>query len=257
MLGRFQFLPLGVDDLTPPPPPPPPAHGHLQVNVDRHGEVWVDGRLAGEASPGQPLNLPNQTLGVHQIEVRASDGASASDTPAVVADAWTQANLSLGLPVPPLEPMRGDGLQPFRVKQTDDGFVAIRTDPTIDSQEIGRLQGGMQVECGPRISGRNSGPAKNWRHCPTLGGYVYAPLLNPAGFGAQTQHYRVRATGDGFVAVRSEPSTSSGHRVTKLSTGDRVTCGRSINGEALGEGREWLDCPSVGGWIYAPLLTGE
>ncbi len=50
-----------------PPPPPPPATGTLLISITPWGEIFVDGKRRGVASPLASLDLPP---GSHRVEIR-------------------------------------------------------------------------------------------------------------------------------------------------------------------------------------------
>ena len=156
------------------------------------------------------------------------------------------------------EPLASGGAQRFRVRPTSDGFVAVRSQPTTRSgRRVAKLHAGDVVVCVGSVTGEAFANGSEWRDCPDAGGYIYAPLLDALHEPDAGSRYWVRATSDGFVAVRSRPTTRSGRRVAKLHAGDVVVCVGSVTGEAFAKGSDWLDCPEAGGYIYAPLLVPE
>jgi len=72
--------------------------------------------------------------------------------------------------------------------------------------------------------------------------------------------FRTIPTSDGFVAVREQPTTGSSE-ITRLTAGSAVVCTGFVVGESLLFGGQysdqWAECPSVGGYIFGPLLTTE
>jgi hypothetical protein len=70
--------------------------------------------------------------------------------------------------------------------------------------------------------------------------------------------FRTIPTSDGFVAVRERPTTSSSE-ITRLTAGSEVVCTGFVAGESLLFGGQysdqWAECPSVGGYIFGPLLS--
>ncbi len=59
--------PVEVAAVAPPPPPPPPQTGTLLVAVQPWGEIFVDGKRRGVASPLASLEL---SPGSHRVEIR-------------------------------------------------------------------------------------------------------------------------------------------------------------------------------------------
>lgn len=161
----------------------------------------------------------------------------------------------------PSEPVRVEEKeapgQTYTVTQTDDGFVAVRARPTTNSAQVRRLNGGTRIVCDAPVRGQSPSQESQWRHCPEVGGYVYATLLTPSDGASMARRYIVRATSDGFVSVRSRPNTLTGRRVVTLSPGETVICDGSVQGEDNSRETKWLHCPDVGGWIYAPLLDPQ
>ncbi len=72
--------------------------------------------------------------------------------------------------------------------------------------------------------------------------------------------FRTIPTSDGFVAVREQPTTDSSE-ITRLTAGSAVVCTGFVAGESLLFGGQysdrWAECPSVGGYIFGPLLSAE
>jgi hypothetical protein len=70
--------------------------------------------------------------------------------------------------------------------------------------------------------------------------------------------FRTIPTSDGFVAVREQPTTGSSE-ITRLTAGSEVVCTGFVAGESLLFGGQysdqWAECPSVGGYIFGPLLS--
>lgn len=70
--------------------------------------------------------------------------------------------------------------------------------------------------------------------------------------------FRTIPTSDGFVAVREQPTTDSSE-ITRLTAGSEVVCTGFVAGESLLFGGQysdrWAECPSVGGYIFGPLLS--
>ncbi len=110
ILGRFYFSPNHPPVPVPAPPRPVSLTGHLQVNVNvGNAEVRVKGRKVGTAAPGRPLNLPNQSLGALEVEVRANGYQSQKKRLKISRNQWNQAVFTLApvtSPVapPPMEP---------------------------------------------------------------------------------------------------------------------------------------------------------
>lgn len=68
------------------------------------------------------------------------------------------------------------------------------------------------------------------------------------------QRFMTIATDDGFVAVRAQPSSQS-REVLRLPSGTEVRCLGLVVGEELAGSDQWANCPAIGGYIFAPLLT--
>jgi hypothetical protein len=72
-----------------------------------------------------------------------------------------------------------------------------------------------------------------------------------------TQRFRAIQSSDGFIAVREQPSTRS-REVERIPSGGEVVCTGAVAGERLTllgvTSDQWLSCPDVGGYIFAPLL---
>ncbi len=68
------------------------------------------------------------------------------------------------------------------------------------------------------------------------------------------QRFMTIATEDGFVAVRAQPSSQS-REVLRLPAGTEVRCLGLVVGEELAGSDQWANCPAIGGYIFAPLLT--
>jgi hypothetical protein len=149
------------------------------------------------------------------------------------------------------------GAEPFVVLPTSDGFVVVRREPTTAAAETGRRHPGQRLACTSVVRGQRLRYGDRWVHCPDAGGYLYATLVTPELNGTRARRFVVRATGDGFVAVRSAATTSRGHRIAKLTAGQVVHCDRLVQGERLTRGAYWLSCPDVGGYIHAPLLIPD
>lgn len=68
--------------------------------------------------------------------------------------------------------------QAFRIK-SNDGFAAVRRQPTTNSYEIDRQTSGTVVYCGDIVQGQELWSGNQWRYCKKLGGFIYSPLLKP------------------------------------------------------------------------------
>lgn len=66
----------------------------------------------------------------------------------------------------------------YRVIPTSDGFVAVRESPTRQSAEVQRLTAGTEIVCTETVTGEEIAGVNTWVHCPSVGGYIYQPLLN-------------------------------------------------------------------------------
>lgn len=146
----------------------------------------------------------------------------------------------------------------FLTTVTDDGFVAVREAPTTASGLVARLGPGQRIACERLVKGQAFQRGGDWAHCPSVGGYIYAPLLAALAADLSPQpRRRAKRTSDGFVAVRSAPSTRSGWRVAKLSGGDIIRCTYAVRGQRIGGVDRWVYCPDVGGFIHAPLAVTD
>jgi hypothetical protein len=66
----------------------------------------------------------------------------------------------------------------YRVIHTDDGFVAVRSQPSARRGErIAKLHAGHRVHCDRAASGQRLWAGDRWLHCPDAGGWIYAGLL--------------------------------------------------------------------------------
>lgn len=90
-------------------------------------------------------------------------------------------------------------------------------------------------------------------NAPTASPRLATPTVIPPA-AAQGTKYRTIATSDGFVAVRERPTRSS-REVQRLTAGTEVVCTETVVGEAIAGSNSWAYCPSVGGYIFLPLLT--
>ena len=188
------------------------------------------------------------------------DACTTRDEPPPPAQPTPPLEKANGPPVeqPPPGPMSGTpSAESFIVLPTSDGFVAVRRDPSTRSAEIGRRYPDQRIVCASIVRGQRLRYGDRWVHCPRAGGYIYATLLTPELTGAVARRFAVRRTGDGFVAVRSAATTAHGHRIAKLTPSQVVYCDRLVQGQQLREGRYWLHCPGVGGYIHAPLLIAD
>ncbi len=71
------------------------ATGQIQVNVDTPAQVRIDGKLAGRAAPGAPLEVRGLSVGEHRVEVSAEGHQSVSERHDVTAGRWTQVAVAL------------------------------------------------------------------------------------------------------------------------------------------------------------------
>lgn len=75
---------------------------------------------------------------------------------------------------------------------------------------------------------------------------------------APTRRFRTVQSSDGFIAVRAQPTTRSAE-VRRIPSGSEVVCVGFVAGERLTlfgvTSDQWADCPEVGGYIFAPLLS--
>jgi serine/threonine protein kinase len=146
---------------------------------------------------------------------------------------------------------------PYIVRPNGSGFTAVRSAASKDSTEVTRLYPGDRATCGAVIAGQWLDYGNRWLRCSRPRGYVYASLLVPELNGTEARRFVVRGTSDGFVAVRSRPTTEAGSRVDKLHKGQIVHCNRLVEGEPFDYGPYWLHCPAAGGYIYAQLLIPD
>jgi hypothetical protein len=220
--------------------------------------AYPDGKLAGMArirldacatdAPTPPMP-PSTTT-----ESAGATGDAGADRPAAPAQLPPAAPVIAPSAVPAAEQA---GAEPFIVLPTSDGFVAVRREPTTAATEMGRRYPDQRLACTGVVRGQRLRYGDRWVHCPEAGGYLYATLVTPDLNGARARRLVVRATSDGFVAVRSAATTSRGHRIAKLTAGQVVHCDRLVQGERLTRGAYWLSCPDVGGYIHAPLLIPD
>ena len=108
LTGEFYFFLPSAPVPGPEPLLPPPAvpFGHLQVNVNvPKTQVYLNQAFRGEASPGQPLNLPNLSVG--PVEVRAvAAGHQPRTVQAILkASEWTLVTMELEAVLPPPVPV--------------------------------------------------------------------------------------------------------------------------------------------------------
>jgi hypothetical protein len=180
--------------------------------------------------------------------------------------------------VPTFAPVEPTGPEEqWRTVRTADGFVAVRAQPSTASAIVGRIDGGTPVVCAGTVAGeaiiRDGVTSDRWAACPSVGGYIFAPLLeDPAPQSTATpqpvptprvvialnQRYRTITTADGFVSVRAQPSTAS-REVRQLAPQTDVDCVGIVVGQTLIVNdlttNQWIDCPSVGGYIFGALLV--
>jgi formylglycine-generating enzyme required for sulfatase activity len=134
--GEFLFV---LPQTAPPPPPvvpPPPAvaFGHLQVNVNAPGsQVYVNGTYRGEASPGQPLNLPNLSVGTVEVRVEAQGYRTKTGRYALRAGEWTQVVVELEVIPPPVPPV---------VREQPSVSQPVQTRPSVKGGEMVRVPAG-------------------------------------------------------------------------------------------------------------------
>ena len=89
-------------------PPPPSAKilvGGLQVAVNAdHSQVYVDGALAGTATPTSALNIRDLPAGTVQVRVEAPGYAPGQKDIVIEPGRWTQAEIRLAKTAAPLPP---------------------------------------------------------------------------------------------------------------------------------------------------------
>lgn len=61
--------------------------------------------------------------------------------------------------------------------KTDDGFVAVRAEPTSKSPELLRLSAYTTVSCSHYVAGEYIFGSNQWAFCPSVGGYILSVLL--------------------------------------------------------------------------------
>lgn len=61
--------------------------------------------------------------------------------------------------------------------KTDDGFVAVRAEPSSKSQELMRLSAYTTVSCSHYVAGEYIFGTNQWAYCPSVGGYILSVLL--------------------------------------------------------------------------------
>lgn len=144
----------------------------------------------------------------------------------------------------------------FIVRPNGSGFASVRRNPNTNSDEVKRLAYGDRAICDGVVSGQQLGYGDRWLRCQEPRGYVYATLLIPDLQGTQTRRFVARRTDDGFVAVRSRPTTRADPPINTLNSGQIVYCDRLVEGQRFDWGAYWLRCPGpeAGGYVYAPLL---
>lgn len=78
---------------------------------------------------------------------------------------------------PASQPASGMETRLFAVGPVSDGWAAVRTDATVSSAMLSRLETGTYVRCGRTTPDTTGVPGRNWRYCPEVGGYIAARLL--------------------------------------------------------------------------------
>lgn len=78
-------------------------------------------------------------------------------------------------PVPIATPLATE--QRFMTIATEDGFVAVRAQPSSQSREVLRLPAGTEVRCLGLVVGEELAGSNQWANCPAIGGYIFAPLI--------------------------------------------------------------------------------
>jgi hypothetical protein len=165
---------------------------------------------------------------------------------------------------PSAAPTIGTGARAYRVNQTADGFVSVRDQPSTQGREVRRLTAGTVIACEGLVTGERLDGVDQWVNCPSMGGYIFEELLTPTvevpppptPARSTSSTYRVKATADGFVVVRAEPTRSS-REVTRLHADDLVECESIVSGEVIAGSTEWAACQSAGGYILRSLLAAK
>ena len=89
------------------------ATGQIQVNVDTAAQVFIDGRIAGQAAPGVPLEARGLAVGEHWVELSAAGYQTVSERHGVAVGRWTQVAVTmqpLSAPETPLTALIGGWL---------------------------------------------------------------------------------------------------------------------------------------------------
>lgn len=66
----------------------------------------------------------------------------------------------------------------YAVRKTSDGFVAVRSQPTVQAgRRVKKLRYGDVVNCDRTQAGQRLWAGSEWLHCPDAGGWIYGALL--------------------------------------------------------------------------------
>ncbi len=152
----------------------------------------------------------------------------------------------------------------YRVRETFDGFVVLRAQPTTNSSEMARLAPDTIITCDGVVRGQLLDNSDEWVFCSSLGGYIFASLLekqttsetsisssaNPTDL---TVCNTATVVGVDALAIRDQPSLSS-HRIGSASRGQSVDvlCDEPVQADE----RIWLRVRigSIIGWMSSRFL---
>jgi len=104
-----------------------------------------------------------------------SDGGSGQEIPGeppVEPD-----NAAADAATPDAAPNDADETRMFVVVSISDGWAAVRSQPTIGSAMVSRLETGDFIRCGRTMPDAGDIPNRNWRYCPEVEGHIAATLL--------------------------------------------------------------------------------
>lgn len=80
----------------------------------------------------------------------------------------------------PKPAIQGSGVSAdFETIPTQDGFTSVRQAPSTKSAENRRLPAGTRVTCQAVVKGEPLWGSSDWRHCPSVDGYIHSKLLIP------------------------------------------------------------------------------
>lgn len=140
------------------------------------------------ASP-RPTVAPSATVeptvtAIQALIVTAEPTATTTPTPSATPSPTV---IQAVIVAPPAQPPAPPAAQPappaapqelrYATIPTDDGYVAVREQPTTASNELARLTPGTVVVCTEIVRGQTLFGSNRWAKCPSVGGYIFAPLL--------------------------------------------------------------------------------